>query len=310
MRRSADCYHLVRRFVIFRPHLSSVLNRGLDRTIRGSVRTWDPYTTRTNTTAAAIGPESVVYTTCILAPWIMVCFHMAYPYVTKNTYYPAICTFAGTDDALIVRWDHGIVRSPYSSFPNYSGATLVNFGNFYPRYQNHNGLSVLVPSTGWDDVESGSSSQESAGEPAIDPRAPRFGQLITATVLTAGIGFQEPLFVLAIAAVLVVAVLSGWRLDLYTALWRYGVVPLLGTPAETEPAAPHRFAKLVGASLTTVATVLLFTAPVVSLPGLALLGYVVAGLVAILAAIGGVGGYCLGCRMYRQVSYVRRLDIV
>lgn len=144
----------------------------------------------------------------------------------------------------------------------------------------------------------------------IDPRAPRFGQTITMSVLLLGIGLQEPLFILAIAVILNAAVLSGWRLTFYGVIWRHGMIPLVGKPEETEPAAPHRFAKLMGASLSAIATLLLFGAPVVGLPNLALVGYAVALVHAGAAAIGGIGDYCIGCRMYKQVAFFRRLGVV
>lgn len=144
----------------------------------------------------------------------------------------------------------------------------------------------------------------------VDPQAPRFGQVITASALVVGIALGEPLFVLAVAVILGTAVLSGWRLDLYATLWRRVMVRIVGPPTEREPAAPHRFAKLLGASFTTIATVLLYAAPVVDVPALSLAGYAVAGLVALLAAVAGIGDYCIGCKMYRQVGFFRRLDVV
>jgi len=144
----------------------------------------------------------------------------------------------------------------------------------------------------------------------VDPRAPRFGQLVTMSLLTVGIALQDPVVVLAVAAVLNLALLSGWRLDLYGVLWRHVMIPVLGKPGGKEPAAPHRFAKLMGAAFTGIATVLLFAAPVVAVTGLAIVGYGIAGLVALLAGIAGIGNYCLGCKMYRQVGYFRRLGVV
>lgn len=159
-------------------------------------------------------------------------------------------------------------------------------------------------------VESESTTTGVSDVTMIDPRAPRFGQTITMSVLLLGIGLQEPLFILAIAVILNVAVLSGWRLTFYGFLWRHGMIPLVGKPDETEPAAPHRFAKVMGAGMSAFATILLFGAPVVSLPGLALVGYAVALVHAGAAAIGGIGDYCIGCRMYKQVAFFRRLGVV
>lgn len=144
----------------------------------------------------------------------------------------------------------------------------------------------------------------------IDPRAPRFGQTTTMSVLLLGIALQEPLLILAIAVLLNAALLSGWRINIYGLFWRHVAIPIVGKPEETEPAAPHRFAKLMGAAMSATATVLLFGAPVVDLPILALAGYAVALLHAGAAAIGGLGDYCIGCRMYKQVGYFRRLGVV
>lgn len=141
-----------------------------------------------------------------------------------------------------------------------------------------------------------------ADPPMVDPRAPRFGQTITTTVLALGVVLQIPTLVYAIAAVLVVSVLSRWQVDLYAVLWRR-VVSRLVAPATPEPAAPHRFAKLMGATGTALASVLL-------LAGLPIVGYVVAGLVALAAGLAATTGICLGCRMYRSVSFFHRLDVV
>lgn len=144
----------------------------------------------------------------------------------------------------------------------------------------------------------------------VDPRAPRFGQLVTMSGLLAGLVLREPLLVAAVAVVLNAALLSGWRLDLYGVLWRTVMIPVVGAPDEKEAAAPHRFARLMGAAFTGVATVLLFAGPAVGVPSLALAGYAIASLVAALAGIAGIGDYCVGCKLYRQVGYFQRLGVV
>lgn len=136
----------------------------------------------------------------------------------------------------------------------------------------------------------------------VDPRAPRFGQAITASVLAVGVVFDRPPLVYALAVVMLAAILSGWRLDVYAVLWRR-LARRLVEPREPEPASPHRFARLVGATGTAIASVLL-------LAGFPTAGYAVAGLIAIVAAFSATTGYCIGCRMYRSVSFFRRLDVV
>lgn len=155
-----------------------------------------------------------------------------------------------------------------------------------------------------------SAASRTANVTLVDPRAPRFGQAITATGLVLGIALREPLFVVAVAVVLAVSFLSGWRLDLYGFLWRNAVLPVVGPPAEREPAAPHRFAKLMGAGFTVLASAALLGASLVDEPTLALAGYAVAGLVAALAGLAAATDICLGCKMYQQVSFFRRLGVV
>lgn len=139
-------------------------------------------------------------------------------------------------------------------------------------------------------------------EPLVDPRAPRFGQAITTTLLLVGIAFGQPPAIYAVAIVLGAAVVSGWRLDLYAVLWR-ALGPVAGAPAEREPAAPHRFARLLGAVGTALASALL-------LAGFAVAGYAVAAAVAAAAGLAATTGLCLGCRLYREVGAARRLGVL
>ena len=147
------------------------------------------------------------------------------------------------------------------------------------------------------------SGSEGAERALVDPRAPRFGQTLTAAGLVAGVALDLPALVFAVTVVLVAAVGSGWRLDLYAALWKRVLVPVVGHPAEREAAAPHRFARVLGAVGTALASVLL-------LADLALAGYAVAVAVAALAGFAALSGICVGCRLYRQVQFVQRLGLV
>lgn len=144
----------------------------------------------------------------------------------------------------------------------------------------------------------------------VDPRAPRFGQSITALGLAVGIALREPALVYAITAILVVSAVSHWRLDLYGFLWRTVMIPVVGEPAEREPASPHRFAKLLGATFTAVATALLLAGTYGETTTLVIAGFLVAGLVAALAMLAAVFDICVGCRMYQQVAFFRRIGWV
>lgn len=139
--------------------------------------------------------------------------------------------------------------------------------------------------------------------PVVDPRGVRFGQTLTATGLLAGIAIGRPEPVYLVAVALVTAVATGWRVDVWAALYQTLVAPWVGPTAEGEPAAPHRFAKLLGATGSAIASVLLVA-------GFDVAGFVVAGAVAAAAGLAAVTGICLGCRLYRGVSLVRRLGLV
>ncbi len=136
----------------------------------------------------------------------------------------------------------------------------------------------------------------------VDPRAPRFGQAITASGLLVGVLLDIPVLIFAVAAVLFLSAASGWRIDLYGIVFKNLVKPRLG-PAEPESAVPHRFAKLIGVVGTVLASAFLVV-------GISLAGYAIAIVVAIAAGLAASTGYCIGCRMYSQVSLFRRLSLV
>ncbi len=145
--------------------------------------------------------------------------------------------------------------------------------------------------------------EQSDNRAMVDPRAPRFGQGLTATLLLVGVALWEPVVVYLVAAILVLSVLSGWRVDLYATLWRNVMVPFVGPTSHREAAAPHRFARLLGALGSTLAAIFLVFE-------LAMIGFAVAAVIGLLAALAAVSGLCLGCMMYKQVSVLRRHDVV
>ncbi|GIG60518.1 membrane protein [Longispora fulva] len=132
----------------------------------------------------------------------------------------------------------------------------------------------------------------------LDPRGPRFSAAVTAlvliVVLVTGSGW------LALAQAVVFA-LSAFRpaLSPYGLVYRVLLAPRLGRPAELEPAAPVRFAQLVGFGFAAVAAVgYLAGAPVV--------GAVAAGFALAAAFLNSVFGLCLGCEaflLYRRARH-------
>lgn len=78
---------------------------------------------------------------------------------------------------------------------------------------------------------------------------------------------------------------------------------LVGPPEEPEPGTPHRFTRLLGATVSLLAGGLLAM-------GSKIAGYVLAASIGLLAAIAAETGFCLGCRMYRHVSVLGRRGVL
>jgi hypothetical protein len=144
----------------------------------------------------------------------------------------------------------------------------------------------------------------------VDPRAPRFGQAITAVLALGGVALQETVLVSVLAVLLVVPVLSRWRVDPYGFLWRSVARRVTDSPDTTESAIPHRFARVLGATVTTGASALLVGAGASGVGSLALAGYGLVAVVGVLAALSATTGLCVGCRMYRQVGLFRDLGLL
>jgi hypothetical protein len=144
----------------------------------------------------------------------------------------------------------------------------------------------------------------------VDPRGPRFGQAVTAVLALGGVTLQETALVYVLAVLLVVPVVSRWRVDPYGFLWRSLARRVTSPPETTESAIPHRFARLLGATFTTVASALLVAAGASGVGSLALAGYGLVAGVGVLATLGATTGLCIGCRMYRQVGAVRDLGLL
>lgn len=131
--------------------------------------------------------------------------------------------------------------------------------------------------------------------PGIDPRGPRFAAAVTSLVLVvvlltapgpAGVvllALQVLLFALGAGA--------GVQHGPWAIVFRRLVRPRLAPPAETEDAAPLRFAQAVGLVFTVVGLV-------GYLAGVPLLGAVAVGLALVAALLNAVTGLCLGCELF------------
>lgn len=141
----------------------------------------------------------------------------------------------------------------------------------------------------------------------IDPRGPRFGAAITATLLLVVVllGLTEPLGAdlvsraLQPSAVLLALLVglfawgafAGIQKHPYGVIFRRLVAPRLAPPTEREHPAPPTFAQLVGLLVTATGLVL----HLIGVPG----ALVVAAAAAFIAAfLNAVFAYCLGCQLY------------
>lgn len=124
----------------------------------------------------------------------------------------------------------------------------------------------------------------------LDPRGPRFAAAVTTLVLVAVLVTGSGWLALAQAAVFAATALSPRR-GPYGLLYRAVLAPRLGRPAELEPAAPVRFAQLVGLVFSLVAAV-------GYLAGEPVVGLVFAGFALIAAFLNAAFGLCLGCEVY------------
>ncbi len=141
----------------------------------------------------------------------------------------------------------------------------------------------------------------------IDPRGPRFGAAITATLLLVVVllGLTEPqgsdllaralqpsaLLVAAVVGLFAWGAFAGIQKHPYGLLFRRFIAPRLAPSPEREHPAPPTFAQLVGLLVTATGLVL----HLLGVPG----ALVVAAAAAFLAAfLNAVFAYCLGCQLY------------
>jgi hypothetical protein len=123
---------------------------------------------------------------------------------------------------------------------------------------------------------------------AIDPRGPRFAAVLTTVVLAVAILTRSPW--VAGAQTLIFA-LGAAGLSPYQWLFKVLVRPRLGPPAEREPAAPTRFAQVVGLAFGALGTLGFAT-------GTAVVGFAFTGFALAAAFLNGAFGLCLGCELY------------
>jgi len=126
----------------------------------------------------------------------------------------------------------------------------------------------------------------------VHPWAPRFAQAITGMLCLEAVIFQTQAVVVIAAAFIALALIGPrWSPVAYL----LALLPL--RPAELEPSRPVRFAQLMAISMLVVAIVLLYA-------GATTAGWIVTGLVAVVALFSAITGICIGCIAWKQL--VRR----
>ena len=135
--------------------------------------------------------------------------------------------------------------------------------------------------------------------PQIDPRGARFAAAVTAVVLAAVLLLApSPLGVALLVvqtAVFAIGAGRGVQRTPYSWLFRTVIRPRIGPPAETEDAAPPRFAQAVGLGFAVVGLVGF-------LLGASLVGVVATGFALAAALLNAVFGLCLGCEAYLLIK--------
>ena len=129
----------------------------------------------------------------------------------------------------------------------------------------------------------------------VDPRGPRFGAVITSTVLavillTAPSTLATALLILQ-TIVFGLGAFAGLQFHPYGWIFRTFVRPRLAPPAELEDSAPLRFAQLVGFLFAAIALI-------GTLTGSTTVPLVAVGFALGAAFLNAAFNICLGCEMY------------
>ncbi len=143
-----------------------------------------------------------------------------------------------------------------------------------------------------------------SAQTGIDPRGPRFGAAITATLLlvavwlTVGlasdpVNLEAPgyILVVVISALFLWGLLGGVQNHPYGLFFKAVIRPRLKAPEYVESPAGPTFAQGVGFLVTIVGVILYVAGVTIALP-------IAAGAAFVAAFLNAAFGYCLGCEIY------------
>ena len=139
-------------------------------------------------------------------------------------------------------------------------------------------------------------SQQISG--GFDRMALRVNQALIIVFIIIAFLLNLPLLVAFVALVMLVGTIVP-SAALFQQFYRKVLRPagLLRPDLHVEDPAPHRFAQGVGAAFLVVASLAF-------LAGASVVGWVLAAIVAVLAAVNLFFGFCVGCFMYLQLARV------
>lgn len=131
----------------------------------------------------------------------------------------------------------------------------------------------------------------------VDARAPRFNQGAVALACVLSLVTGEAWIAALMGVQLAVGLVLGRRWCVPCVFYFEVVQPRVGE-GPVEDARPPRFANLLGA-------IFLLGSPIARMVGLRPLGWTLVAMVAALATLAVVTGFCLGCSAYRVISRLR-----
>jgi hypothetical protein len=151
-----------------------------------------------------------------------------------------------------------------------------------------------------------STPTDTASDPRVDVRGPRFtawvttGVLVVALLLSALSTVAATVVLGAQAVVFAIGALRGPRQHPYGVVFRRLIAPRLGPVTDREPTAPLRFAQLVGFVFAAVGTIGFAAA-------WSAVGLVFTAFALFAAFLNAAFGICLGCKLYPLAARLRRV---
>jgi hypothetical protein len=125
----------------------------------------------------------------------------------------------------------------------------------------------------------------------IDARGPRFGAVITTTVLAIALVTGNKWVLVAQGIVFAIGAIRGPQFTPYGLIFKNFIKPRLAQPGPTEDVRPPKFAQTVGLAFALVGSIAAFA-------GVTTLFTVAVGFALGAAFLNAAFNYCLGCEMY------------